>query len=566
MYSKNIWLAGSAIFIITFTLFSFSLNGQFIDLGGYGGMDYSAWSKNPFICHLSSVILHSVNAFLFFVFSFMFFDRTELNHDGKNPAGVIVPAAFSALFFAAHPLRAEAVAWISFHSVVLSVFFCLLCFLSYFTYAENRQISSKKRKFYVFSVILCFLAVLTNIIAAAIPFLLLLLDYFPLRRLNFSGNQAIKRFLSENNQQLKEKIPFLAIAAIALIIYLSTSHIPFHGLSIAKIIYLYGFYLIKTAFPFGLVPVYQMPQNVLLPDIIFIAAICSFGAVSWHFRHKNPLFLYAFLYYIIALMPASVLTAGDRYSYLPMLSFALLFGYAGGKMALSLKKGRKFAYAAFSSIPLLFAGISFFQQKAWADSETLWLHELEYYKNCDIAWSGLANKQYGNENYGLALMYITKAIELNPSHFPYKCDAAKIHLAMGNHETAFSLFSSAIPINPGNYPNADNACSLKFKHEEIFQKEKMFVESIEMRRNIALSLYSTVSLLLKEKRYEEAAKVTENLVALMPGNPDAMALHAYALAGIGDISAAQELCRSALSINPGHREASAFLKQYPDKK
>ena len=246
-----------------------------------------------------------------------------------------------------------------------------------------------------------------------------------------------------------------------------------------------------------------------------------------------------------------------------MLSVAILFGYLCGKMAFSLKNGRKFIYAAFATVPVLFAGIAFFQQKAWADSESLWLHELEYNKNCSVAWDGLARKQYGNKNYGMALMYITKAIELNPGHLPYKCDAAKIHLAMGNAETASSLFSSALAINPARYVIADRICNLYFEDEDIFKKNKAFIDSIRMRRSIATSLYSTGQQLINAERYSEADKITENLVNIMPGNPDAMSLRAYSLAGLGNISAAQKMCHEVLEISPENREAAALLRQYP---
>ena len=309
MKEKHIvWLAGAAVFIITFVLFSYSLNSQFIDWGGYGGIDYSAWSKNPFVCHLSSVILHSVNAFLFFVFSFIFLKSTDLSQDGKDSAMLVFPAFFSALFFAVHPLRTEAVAWVSPHSVVLSSFFFLLCLLSYYRYTENKQVPAKNRKFYIFSVVLCFFAVLTNIIAAAIPFLLLLLDYFPLRRLRFSENKTIKLFLSENKRIFKEKIPFFAVAVIFSAISCfglgnQVENPEYYVPSLYKGIYICGLYLIKTLFPFGLIPIYQIPQGLVVPNIISLASMFSLGAVSWHFRHKNPVFIFAFLYYVIALIP-----------------------------------------------------------------------------------------------------------------------------------------------------------------------------------------------------------------------------------------------------------------------
>lgn len=607
MKNKSLWLAGIFVFAITFVLFSFSLNGKFLDwddsvnfilnenyrglscqnlkwmfttfhMNHYQplswltyGIDYSVWGMNPFGYHLTAIIIHSLNAFLFFIISFRILRMTDINTDGKDQDKAILPALFAALFFSLHPLRAESVAWITERRDILCGFFVFLSILAYFRYSED----GKRRKFYVFSLFFCLFALLSKSMAMILPPVLLLLDFFPLRRFEMPEKGGISGFFRKNRDILIEKLPFFAIAIVfAAIAYFGAGkpadQPAYYEPSIAKGIYSYGFYLWKTLFPFGLIPVYPMPESWILPDMLSAAAMFSLGTVAWHFRRRNPLFLFVFLYYVITLFPVCGLLNGapqpasDRYTYLPMLSFAILFGYAVGKMAFSAKKGRTVIYAIFATVPILLSGITFFQQKAWADSESLWLHELEFDKSCDIAWNNLANAQYKKNNPGMALMYITRAMEIRPSYPPYICNTAKIHLAMGNRHEALSLFESALRLDPSRHDAAYGAGQIYFEDGNIAQAEQMFSKAISIYKNHAAALYSMGQLLINEKRYSEADSITENLVELMPGNPDAMVLRAYSLAGLGDIAAARKMCHDVLEISPENKEAAALLRQYTE--
>lgn len=505
MNNKNFFLACVGVFLMTFVLFSFSLNGEFLDwddsvnfvlnphyrglawdnikwmfttthMNHYQplswltlGADYAIWGMNHFGYHLTAVIIHSLNALLFFLLAFKVLSRTDMGGGGNNSSAALFPAFLAALFFSLHPLRAESVSWITERRDILCGFFVLSSFLAYFNYAENcvpGEKSPQCRKSYYLSLFLCLCALLSKSMAVIIPPLFFVFDYFPLGRFFLPGESEkdgrIKSFLIKNRQILMEKLPFFALALIfAAVAYFwagkPAGQPDYYAPSLAKGIYSYGFYLWKMLLPFGLVPVYPMPQSWILPNALSLIAMSAFLIFSLKYRNKNPLFLASFLYYFIALFPVCGLLNGapqpasDRYTYLPMLPFAVIFGYLGGKMAFSAQKGRKFIFAGFLSVPLLLGGIAFFQQKAWSDSESLWLHQLEYDKTCAIAWNNLANVQHKKGNEPMALLYMTKAMDLKPDYPPYLCNAAKIHLAMGNNDAALSLFEAAIRLDPSRY-------------------------------------------------------------------------------------------------------------------
>lgn len=634
MKIKNyLWLYAAAVFILTFTVFSFSLSGEFLDwddslnfvlnenyrglawenlkwmfttfhMNHYQplawltlGIDYCLWGMNPFGYHLTAIILHSFNSVLFFLLCLVFFKSmpSDAGSHGLFPNNnsenmMLWPAFMAAVFFAWHPLRAESVSWITERRDLLCGFFYLSSLLAYFKYAafekEYAEQTGKAlpentgNKMFIISLLLFLCGLFSKSMAIILPPVLVLLDFYPLRRFCYEKHGSIKEsfisFLKNNRKIILEKIPFFLLAFIfGLIAYFgagkSAGQPSYYEPSILKGIYAYGFYVLKTILPLGLIPVYPMPERWAVPiifsSVFFIAA--TWGA--WQLRKKQPVFLFALAYYIITLFPVCGILNGapqpasDRYTYLPMLSIAILFGYLCGNADALFKNKEKFfnfpkflVRALFMSVPFLFAGLSFFQQKIWADSEALWLHALEYNKKCDIAWNNLANAQYKNRNFGAALLYLGKALELKPDDSSYLCNAGKIHLAMGNKKSALSFFERAMKLDSSRYDACYEAGRIYLDEGDSKKAENLFLRSIEIRRNSAKALYALGRLLVDERRYEEAAAVSEQLLALLPDNSEAITLRAYALAGKGRNDEALALCDKALLISPENNEALAL--------
>jgi len=601
------------VFIVTFVLFSFSLNGEFLDWDdslnfvrniNYRGLgwsnikwmfttfhmnhyqplswltyaaDYTLWGMNTFGYHLTSVVLHSMNAVLFFLFSLVVFKLSpELNTCGAGSreqenrpgysAGIVPGALLAALCFALHPLRAESVSWITERRDVLCGFFSLGSMIAYLLRFYKPEYN---KKLYYASIVFLVAALLSKSMAIIVPPLLILFDFFP-----------VKRFQSENGwvsgecrKALIEKIPFFAAALIfALIAYFGAGSDELYGRppawyqpSPVKAPYAYGFYLLKALWPSGLVPVYSAPDSWLLPDIISILFFITAGFIAWRVRKTQPVFIFALFYYLIALFPVCGMLNGapqpvsDRYTYLPLLSMALLYGYSCAVFINSFRGNKIFPFAAAALVPLMFGAICFFQQKIWTDSETLWLHTLEYNKKCDIAWNNLANVQYLKKNYGAALLYINKALELRPDHSPYMCNAGKIYLAAGNRGAALSFFNKALTLDSSRYDAAYNAGSIYMEEGNIREAEKMFRMTIDINESSAEAMYALGGLLVNEGRYKEAESISEKLCDMMQDNENALVLRAYSLEGLGRHEEAEKICLDVLERNPLNEGAEKLV-------
>ncbi len=174
--------------------------------------DYWIWQLNPFGHHLSSIILHSLNAFLVTVLVFRLFGAVKPKMQ-PPPSGeeemhfrrkALIAGVVTGLLFGIHPLRVESVAWISERKDVLYAFFFLLSLISYLNYSAF-YVMKRRHLHYLLALVFFIMAVMSKATAVALPFVLILLDVYPLERVNFHSGLSIWR------RVLAEKLPFFAI-------------------------------------------------------------------------------------------------------------------------------------------------------------------------------------------------------------------------------------------------------------------------------------------------------------------------------------------------------------------
>jgi tetratricopeptide (TPR) repeat protein len=332
-------------------------------------LDYQIWGLRPLGFHLTNLLLHSANAAIFFLVS-----RRSLKSG--------IAAFWAALFFAVHPLRVESVAWVAERRDLLSGFFLLLSVLAYLRHAEE---PSRSRRFLSLSLAAYAASLLSKAMGVTLPAVLLVLDWQPLRR---------KAWL--------EKTPYflLAGAATAAGMAAQSASRGFwtwqqHGLAqrLAQGAYGAVFYLFKTAFPFRLSPLYEMPAKLNPWQMRFLlsgAIVTLISILAWRLRRRQPLWLSAWLSYLIMLAPVCGLLAqfgpqlvADRYSYLPGLAAALLAGAAVSKCRLSA--ARPAAGALVFGLMIL----SWRQTAVWKNPETLWTRVLAVEPESALAHNNL---------------------------------------------------------------------------------------------------------------------------------------------------------------------------------
>jgi len=292
----------------------------------------------------------------------------------SSMTGALGPSAFVGALFAVHPLHVETVAWVSERKGVLSGFFFTLTLLAYASHAKH---PGPLRYAGVLAALI--LALLSKPSTVTLPFVLLLLDFWPLRRLN--------------RQALLEKIPMFAmVAAASVATYLvqrATGAMPYAEVlsfvtRLGNSISAYGTYLVQTAWPFDLAAFYPYPLGGASPVAIAwgAAALLLGTALVVLLRDRRPYLLVGWLWFVGMLVPMIGLVQvgkqshADRYMYLPLIGLSIAIAWWVEDLARSTSARRVAAGFALGAIVLL-AGTSWHQAGYWRDGWAMWRRVLE---------------------------------------------------------------------------------------------------------------------------------------------------------------------------------------------
>jgi hypothetical protein len=362
------------------------------------GLDYLLWGMDPTGYHLTNVLLHTANALLVYFIALRLLTLT-LSTSRIEPWGLRIGAGCAALLFGVHPLRVESVAWATERRDVLCGVFYLLAVHLYLRYWERRLARDRyERRWYAGSVACHAAALLSKSMAVTLPVLLLLLDVYPLRRLDPGAGGWFGR---ERRQVWAEKLPFAVLSAgagigalIALGSFGSSRARSLTELGVggraAVSAYSLAFYLGKTVWPVDLGPLYEFPPRVsalarpFLIAELFTLAACLVVILS---RRQWPALAAVWAAYIAILLPVvGIIHNGpqlvaDRYTYLSCLGWAVLAGAAvaamwGTRGEWGGRLRRASTGALVASVVATLGFLTWGQAQVWRDSETLWTQAL----------------------------------------------------------------------------------------------------------------------------------------------------------------------------------------------
>jgi protein O-mannosyl-transferase len=389
-------------------MFTTTLMGHYIPLTWLTfGLDYVIWGMQPAGYHFTNLVLHAGNAVVFYWIAKRLL---SVARPAASETTLRVGAAVAALFFAVHPLRAESVAWATERRDVLSGLFFLTCVSTYVRAAAAQ--GAHRRRLLTMSVAAFVAAMLSKSIVMTLPLLLVVIDWYPLRRLRAPW------LSSENRHVLLEKVPFLVLGvAGAAVSYWAVGHNEYFTPTtkyplpsrIAMALYSIVFYVSKTVLPMDLSPLYELPSRVDPFDPQFLSAgiavvLLSVALVA--LAGRWPAALAAYAWYVIVLAPVGGLVhagfqlAHDRYSYLSCLPFAVLVGGAvvwlvGARTRGAVRPPLFIASgAAIGALLATLAALTWLQVQVWHDTESLWTHATYATPECSIC----------HDNYGALLV------------------------------------------------------------------------------------------------------------------------------------------------------------------
>jgi len=406
--------------------------------------DMQVFGLNAGCHHLTSVGFHILNTFLLLVW---------LN----TLTGEFWKSSFVAALFALHPLHVESVAWIAERKDVLCTFFCLLALLSYTHYCQK-----KKRQQYLLALLLFICALMAKPMAVTLPFVFLILDYWPLKRFPevYSKNNPVhdKWILGH---LLVEKIPFMLLSFLSCLATLVVQHrfassietFPLI-LRIANSLISYSEYLSKMVCPFPLAVLYPFRIFSLWKLIASLFVILSISFLTVLKIRRRPWLAVGWFWYLGTLVPVVGLVQvgvqgfADRYTYIPLIGLFMMIAWQVPEMVQSWKhKTIALSVSAAGILSVLWL-LTSFQIRHWENSITLFEHALKSTSENFVAHNNLGISLVEKGDYNEAIIHYHKAIRIDPGFCDPYYNLGFISYKQGNIQEAIFRFQNAIACNP----------------------------------------------------------------------------------------------------------------------
>lgn len=354
-------------------------------------VDYAVWGFNPVGYHLTNNFLHALNSGLFFLIAFELLKQYFDAHPAPNRSAneqLMLCSLLAALLFGVHPLRVESVAWVTERKDVLSIFFGLGALLAYLKYSKDPRLPAQpfyRSPRYWLMLVLYLLSLLSKAMLITLPFVLFVLDWYPLRRLTRVSLKTI----------ITEKLPLLILAVPASLVTMQAMAVSSKTFAEISLItrLLTAFkailtYLRLMLVPLDISPVYFHPVTASLNLEYAVAIILVMAISAWcvAVAGRRPVYLSAWLVFLITLCPVLGLTQNGpqemapRFTYFPSMALSLLA--ALGIMWLldrfsAARAGRIIVWLGVGVLLASFASLTVRDISFWRDDVALWSRVIE---------------------------------------------------------------------------------------------------------------------------------------------------------------------------------------------
>jgi len=532
-------------------------------------LDFQLFGLNPGMHHLTNLFLHVANALLLFII---------LN----SITGSLWKSAFVAAIFALHPMNVESVSWASERKNVLSTFFWMLTILTYVRYAER---SSSYR--YLLILFVFALGLMSKPMLVTLPFVLLLLDYWPLCRFKLAQcDDDIQVARQSDNFRFQkfsvfylalEKIPLLLLSAFTIYlsslsvqrlgIVISTETVPMN-LRIANALISYLSYIKKMIWPLDLIIYYPYPESLPIWQTAGAGLLLIFASVLvFWVGNTRPYFIVGWLWYLGTLVPViGLMQAGlwpaiaDRFAYVPLIGLFIIITWAVPE-CLARWQYRKAGLVAIAAALLsTLMTITWIQVGYWSSGIKLFEHVLDVTPDNFVAYQKLGEILADQSKPAEALKYYSEVLRLNPNHVKAHNNIGNILASQGNDKDAIYHYNEVLRINSdyaGAYYNLGKIFANQGKTENaILHFQKALQKDPDMTQ--ALYNLSWIGATSEDDKFRnsiEAIKPAEKLCKLQnysqPLSLDALAA-AYAEAGRFKeaVLTAQKGLELALKVGP----------------
>jgi tetratricopeptide (TPR) repeat protein len=491
-------------------------------------LDWNLFGDNAGGHHWTSVIIHILNAVLLFLFF-------------QYLTGAIWKSAFIAALFAIHPINVESVAWIAERKNVLSTFFWILTMFLYVWYVRS---PSWKRYLPMF---LCFaLGLMAKPMLVTLPFVLLLLDYWPLNRTIINQqnkNQAeIPEPISLKKYKITsliwEKVPLLFLTAISICLtfYAAKSVGTIVGLGnmpltkrIGNTIFYYALYLKKLFWPIDLAVFYPLYSEIPIWQIAI--AVLLLGGISilvFLYSRQHPYLLVGWFWYLGTLVPViGIVQVGnqsiaDRYAYVPFIGLFIIIAWGGYQVSSKIRYAKVLTALVATFIVMMFAAATYSQVKVWKNSVTLFEDALKSNPDNYLAYNVLGLEAVNRGEHELALSYYYMALKINPRFDPAYNNTGNLLIKMGRPYDAIRNYEKALKINKMSVEAHYNLGVALLQENYLEGAIAHFREAVELRRDYVEAHNNWGVALMKMGNIQKAVAHFKEALRLNPRHPEAL--------------------------------------------
>ncbi len=490
-------------------------------------LDCQLFGPNPGMIHLVNVFFHIANTLLLFAVL-------------KKMTGSLWPSAFVAAAFALHPMHVESVAWIAERKDVLSTFFWILTMLAYLRYVKKPDAVR-----YMLTLLIFALGLMAKPMLVTLPFVLLLLDYWPLER--FGRRTVFYLF--------REKIPFFALSIVSSIITFlvqrsggAVTNIDILPLNsrIANAFLSYAEYIGKMFWPCNLAVFY--PFNADITPFWQVAAcallLLGISVFAVYFGRNQRYLTLGWFWFVAALVPViGIVQVGqqayaDRYTYIPYIGLFIMLAWYLPQL-LSKWPHRKIVLGVLMVVVLTAIGVSAHRQTSyWNNGITLFSHTIEVTKNNYIVYNNLGNAYSKLGRFTEAIDAYQQAVKIKPG---YAMVYYNLGIAYGNLNRlpqAIDAFNQTIIVKP-DYAEAQYNLGVVYgKLGRTAEAIDAYQQAIKIKPDYAEAHYNLGNAYSDLSRYAEAIDVYKQAVKIKPDYAAAHANLGVAYLAIGDKNSA----------------------------
>ena len=499
--------------------------------------DYAYWHPLTWLSHILAFQLFGlkasmhllINLFLHIASSLLLFFVL------RRMTGSLWKSAFVAALFALHPLNVESVAWVSERKNVLSTFFWMLTILSYVHYTERPGFFR-----YILTLFVFVLGLMSKPMLVTLPFVLLLLDCWPLCRftLSQSGNETHKSINTGFQGLLVlrlvlEKIPLLVCSAICinlsslsvqrLGIIISTASVPIK-LRIANALVSYVSYIKKMIWPNNLAVFYPYPDALPLWQVV-ISGLILIGIsilVLWAVRSK-PYLSIGWFWYMGTLMPVIGLVQvglwpaiADRFAYVPLIGLFIVIAWGVPDLVVRWRHRKAGLAAIAATLFTILMATTWLQIQHWQNGVTLFTHNLNVTHNNSLAHNELGNALRQQGKFDKAMFHYYKALQVNPYYAEAHNNLGFTLARQRDYQDAIYHYNEALRIKP-TYTEAHNnlATALLYQGND---KEAIYHynEALKINPNHAGVHYNLGKIASNQGKIEDAILYYRKALLLNP--------------------------------------------------